>query len=122
MDMAGRMLDPTPQHVSDIGLAGGIANWLQAVPDLKARGLDPLPGGETEAITRLATTGLESLNRADQRAVPMPVRPALWTAFLARQVLTSARRDPARVIDGKLAPGPIRRALILAGTKTSWRV
>ena len=72
-----------------LGWAMGLANYLRAVPELKARGRQPLPDGRAEAVQALAKDGLQRLAMAKGR---VPVAPALaaWQALgLLRQVVAN---------------------------------
>ncbi|WP_322865657.1 squalene/phytoene synthase family protein [Aquicoccus sp. G2-2] len=89
------------------GLALGIANWLIAVPALKAAGRQPLPDEGPQAIAALAESGLAALARARKGAVVSAARPALYPLVDAGHVLGKAKRHPQAVLDGKLAPNPL---------------
>ena len=105
-----------------VARASALANWLAAWPALERRGILPLPDGSDGGIAQAAETGLSLLNSADLSDVPAMARPALWPAFAARHILTIAARTPDRVRAGQLQPPPLRRALILAGTRATGRV
>ncbi|MEO8531752.1 MAG: hypothetical protein ABI459_11045, partial [Deltaproteobacteria bacterium] len=121
MQMASVMLgaqanDPA---VKDVALAGAIANWITALPALQANGLHHWPKSDLDAIQVLATEGERRLNRADQRAVSLAARPALWPAFAARHRLSRAKADPERALNGTLGPEGVTRSLLLIGTRLS---
>jgi len=103
--------------VRDVAMAGAIANWSVALPALEANGLHHWPGTDRDGISQLARAGLTFLNRADQRALPASVRPALWPAFAARHRLWHAELSPQRALDGALGPSDLRRTLLLTGTR-----
>ncbi len=81
-----------------LGWAMGLANYLRAVPELEARGRQPLPDGRTEAVQALAKDGLQRLATAKGR-VPVPAALAAWQARgLLRQVVA----NPAVVANGAM--------------------
>lgn len=88
------------------GRALALARYLQAVPDLEARGRFPLPDGRPQAVAALARQGGEWLDQARKglRATP---RAALLPAHAARLLLMRAASDPALVADGRLALPPL---------------
>jgi len=88
----------------DAGFAMGLANWFMAIPAYEARGVRPLADGRAEAVRALAEEGLERLASARAARGVDPAIPALRLASLARPVLARARRDPAAVAQGRLAP------------------
>lgn len=79
------------------GWAAAAASYLRAVPDLHARGRQPLPKGVSPR--ELARLGLEKLAsaRRDRQAVPRGVIPALlagWQAELVLQKVSAGKDDP----------------------------
>ncbi len=90
--------------VRGTGYAGGLAGWLAAVPALAARGLSPLPDVSDAGIRGLAERGLDRLGPVSGAA-----RPAALAAWEAGPVLARARRDPARVREGRLGRAPFAR-------------
>ena len=81
-----------------LGWAMGLANYLRAVPELEARGRQPLPDGRVEAVQALAKDGLQRLATAKGR-VPVPAALAAWQARgLLRQVVA----NPAVVANGAM--------------------
>lgn len=81
-----------------LGWAMGLANYLRAVPELEARGRQPLPDGRAEAVQALAKDGLQRLATAKGR-VPVPAALAAWQARgLLRQVVA----HPAVVANGEM--------------------
>ncbi|MCR9085538.1 MAG: squalene/phytoene synthase family protein [Rhodobacteraceae bacterium] len=101
--------------VRDAGWAAGLAGFLRAVPELWARGRQPLLDDGDAALKALADQGLDRLSRATaQRAVlPRTAAPALLAGWQTRQVLTAARSDPGRVRDGRLELSAARKRLLL---------
>ena len=90
--------------VRAVGRAGGLASWLQAVPELAARGRVPLPDAGEAAVAALAREGLGWLAeaRAARGSVPAAARPALLAAWQAGPILRMASREPGRVAQGGL--------------------
>ena len=81
-----------------LGWAMGLANFLRAVPELEARGRQPLPDGRAEAVQALAKDGLQRLATAKGR-VPLAAALAAWQARgLLRQVVA----NPALVANGAM--------------------
>lgn len=95
--------------VAEFARAAGLANWLLAVPALRASGQDPLPRGSS--VQALASRGLSHLRaaRARRAQVPAGAAAALLTGWQAGPVLARACRDPAAADDGRLASNEIRR-------------
>ena len=95
-----------------VGRLSGLANYLLAVPDLLARGLNPLPEmSEAAFATLLRDTGAAA---GPVRAPCRVQRIAELPAWRARGVLARALRDPAAVVEGRLdgAPAAARAALL----------
>ena len=76
----------------------GLANYLRAVPELEARGRQPLPDGRAEAVQALAKDGLQRLTTAKGR---VPVAAAL-AAWQARGLLRQVVANPALVANGAM--------------------
>ena len=76
----------------------GLANYLRAVPELEARGRQPLPDGRAEAVEALAKDGLQRLAMAKGR-VPVPAALAAWQA---RGLLRQVAVDPRVVANGAM--------------------
>ena len=81
-----------------LGWAMGLANYLRAVPELEARGRQPLPDGRAEAVQALAKDGLRRLATAKGR---VPVAAAL-AAWQARGLLRQVVANPAVVANGAM--------------------
>ncbi|MDU8926655.1 squalene/phytoene synthase family protein [Alisedimentitalea sp. MJ-SS2] len=112
LEVAAGMLgqgDAAPARAA--GFAQGLANWLRAVPALKAHGKSPLPDESDAAIAALATEGLVALNEA--RGIVKTAQPAFYAVAGTRRVLKSARANPGRVLAGRLEPGPMAESLSL---------
>lgn len=101
--------------VRDFAWGAGLANWLDAVPALMARGRWPLPDPSPAGIRALAARGLDRIAQARARAGDLPgaAHPALWPGWSARRRLTAARRAPERVLAGHLPDPRALRALSL---------
>ncbi len=101
---AGHLMELAARHlgaegaalpvVRDFARGAGTAALLRALPELKARGRDPLPAGV--AVTALARAGLAALARARVRRdrVPAAAAPALLAGWQAGRVLARAAADP----------------------------
>ena len=95
--------------VRNYGWSAGLAGFLQAVPDLIARGRLPLPAGVV--VQDIAAAGLRRLAhaRAGRKTVPKDVAPALLAGWQAGPMLHHALADPAAVSEGRLRPSEFRR-------------
>lgn len=116
MWVAARALGQADESVvRDAAYASGVANWLRAVPDLAARGREPLQDGSDAGVRALAANALERLRRAraNRRAVSRAAAPALLAAWQAGPVLTQAMREPGRVADGTLGQSEAGKRLSL---------
>ncbi len=104
-----------PEVVADFAYATGLANWLRAVPELRARGRVPLPDGSRDALRGLATDGLARLARARARraGVSRAASAGLLVGWQAEKILTQVLRDPDRVDAGTLGQGETGRRLSL---------
>ncbi len=107
--------------VRGIGVAGGLAAWLQAVPDLIARGREPLPDGG--GVAALARQGLERIARARaaRATVPKTARATLLAAWQAEPLLRRAAASPAAVAEGGLQLSEFARRGRLLWQATSGR-
>lgn len=127
MWLAARALGAGPQAedaVRAMGRASALANWLRAVPALKAAGRQPLPDESETALRDLAREGLAALStaRASRAHVPQAAAPALLAGWLAGPVLHRAAQAPARILDGQLEPSEFARRgqLLLRGLSGRW--
>ncbi len=104
-----------PDVVGDFAWASGVANMLRAVPELRARGRTPLPDASDGGIRALADRALGRLARArrNRRAVSDAAAPALLAGWQAGPVLHQARRNPARVTQGRLGQSEAGKRLSL---------
>ena len=99
-----------------LGTLAGLARYLLAVPELKVRGVRPLPDERAEAIAALA--GAWDRARAAPWWRERPGRAQRWAeleGWRTGAVLTRARARPERVLEGTLAESEARRrgALLL---------
>jgi phytoene/squalene synthetase len=123
---AGHLMELAARHLGAEGAAlavvrgfargSGTAALLRALPELRARGRDPLPPGV--AVDALARDGLAALARArgERSRVPGAVAPALLAGWRAGHVLRRATADPAAV-----RPGGLEGAEIVARAELLWR-
>ena len=114
LDVAAGMLgqgDPAPARAA--GFAQGLANWLIAVPALRATGKRPLPDETPRVLSDLAAEGLAALAQARKAPIVRTARPAFHALAGTRRVLSAARSNPQRIFDGGLAPGPLSESLAL---------
>jgi phytoene/squalene synthetase len=105
MWLAARALgapDAAEEAVRAFGWASAAAGYLQAIPELMARGRQPLPDGLTAG--RLAEMGLDRLKAAHaaRKMVPRDVAPALLAGWQTGGLLRQAKADPDRVAAGQL--------------------
>ena len=101
MWLAGRALgapDSAEHSLRAYGWAAAAASYLQAVPELEARGRQPLPPDTSaQDVARLALGKLATARQA-RPLVPKEIAPAFlagWQAeSLLRQVVATGRSDP----------------------------
>lgn len=95
MWLAARALgapDGAEGPVRAFGWATAAAGYLRAVPELRARGRQPLPGGQDLAEMELAAMGLARLGEARKarKAVPKAAVPALLAGWQTERLLRRA--------------------------------
>ena len=124
---AGHLMELAARHlgaegaalpvVRDFARGAGTATLLRALPELRARGRDPLP--PEVPVAALARDGRAALARARSHRdrVPRAAAPALLTGWQAEPVLRRAARDPAAA----LRPGGLETAEIRARAGLVWR-
>ncbi|MFZ5962972.1 phytoene/squalene synthase family protein [Thalassococcus sp. BH17M4-6] len=110
------------QPLLDLGYAQGLATFLQAVPELEAKGRVPMVDGRPEAVAVLAQDALMRLDRGQQVGVPKAARPAVLAAWAARPLLRQVVRDPACVKDGRLGLSEVGKRLRLLRVTALGRV
>ncbi|MBS0123935.1 squalene/phytoene synthase family protein [Thetidibacter halocola] len=106
---AARSLGATsvPKAMTTWGRAAGLARYLQAVPELEARGRQPLPDGRPPTLARLASDSLAALDRAGglralRRALGPQAAASVLEFWQARALLRMVARDPGCVAEGRL--------------------
>ena len=114
MWLAAQVLGAGPEaeaSVRAMGQASGLANWLLAVPELRARGCPALPDEGDAAIAALARDGLARLAqaRAGRHVVPGTASPALLAGWQAGPVLRCAAKSPDLVNSGGLEQSEFAR-------------
>jgi len=103
MWLCGKALGGTGQAaLRNYGWAAGLAAYLQAVPELAARGRIPLLDGRDAGIAALAQRGLDRLAQARRAGIAPNARPALLAGWQAQGLLRMAVREPGRVGEGAL--------------------
>ncbi|WP_299499033.1 squalene/phytoene synthase family protein [uncultured Roseobacter sp.] len=117
---AARALDAAAEDEPDfrqVARAIALANWMQALPELEARGKKPMHDGRPETLSQLASAALSDLKR--QARLSTPSRLVLLSGWRARGILRRVQRTPQLVARGQLAEPAILRsaALILARLK-----
>ena len=111
---AGDKLQPPLRGAA---LAAGTAAYLRAVPALVASGRLPLVDASDAGIARLAQTGLDGLHLAHKTKFPARILPVLRAGWLAKPMLTRARKTPQAVTENRLYPSEFyRRTVLLAKT------
>lgn len=102
--------------LSELGYAAGLANWIRAVPELYARGRQPLLHLTADEIAGLAQDALTRLHVA-RRSIRGKGRWVSRAGWLADRTLRSAAANPVSVRNGTLHnPEILRRGSLL------WRV
>ncbi|MFN3825609.1 MAG: squalene/phytoene synthase family protein [Pseudorhodobacter sp.] len=110
------------------GWAAGLAAYLQAVPELEARGRIPLVDGRAEAVASLARRGLARLGLARlgqarrARGALGAGNAGLLSACHAEPLLRLAAKEPGRVAAGELHLSEFARRwrLLRAGVTGAW--
>jgi phytoene synthase len=98
MWLAARALgapDGAEAAVRSYGWAAAAAMYIRAVPDLEARGRQPLPAGFSGAdLARAAMDKLAAARQA-RKSVPKEISPALLVGWQAEAVLKEVLADPS---------------------------
>ncbi|ABV93437.1 conserved hypothetical protein [Dinoroseobacter shibae DFL 12 = DSM 16493] len=105
------------------GWAAALARYLQAVPDLEARGRIPLVDGRAEAVAELARRGLARLAeaRGARGMVPVAARAALFAGWQAETILRQATEAPGLVAAGGLGLSEFAKRARLAWVSATGR-
>ncbi len=105
----------------EAAIAGGIANWLMAVPALTAAGRKPLAHETLSEVRNLADYGLTMLAKSKPRDFG-PAVPALRAGWRAEGLLRRAKSDPQSVPEGRLGTSEFRRrgGLLLRSFAGRW--
>ena len=110
--------------VRNMAVADGLARWFLAVPELAARGHDPLPDPAPAALADLARAGRARIARARaaRSRVPRAAAPALLACWRADGILRRAAAEPDRVISGGLegAEAARRWGILWRGITGRW--
>jgi phytoene synthase len=124
---AGHLMELAARHLGAEGAAlpvvrefargAGAAALLRALPELRARGRDPLPAGV--GVAALARDGRAALARARRQRgrVPAAAAPALLAGWRAERVLRRAEADPGAA----LRAGGLESADAVARAGLMWR-
>jgi phytoene/squalene synthetase len=129
---AGHLMELAARHLGAEGAAlpvvrefargAGTAALLRALPELRARGRDPLP--PDTPIAELARDGLAAIARAraHRARVPRAAAPALLAGWQAEHVLRRAAADPGAIARGVLdsSPARARAGLLWRGFSGRW--
>ena len=101
--------------VRGLGRAAGLARFLQAVPELEARGRVPLVDGRPDAVRGLARNALVEAGGwgVTKRSVPPQARAGMLEGWQAAPILRQVAKGPNRVAQGTLGPSPFRSKLRL---------
>ncbi len=92
-----------------LGWAAGLANFLRALPELQARGWQPIDASP-EALRQKAGEGLNHLAIARaQRGEMGPAAPVALVGWQAGGLLAMAVQNPGRVVEGTLRLSEFRR-------------
>ncbi len=97
--------------VREFAYGVGVANWLQAIPELEAQKRVPLLDGTPDGVRALARKGLERLvnARANGGQISSDAGVALLAGWQAEAILRKAIREPERVASGSLGQSEFRR-------------
>jgi len=112
MWMAAASLGAADERVvRDFAYGVGVANWLQAIPELEAHNRIPLLDGTREGVTGLARKALDRMlnARSNGGRVSTDAGVALLAGWQAEAILRQAIREPERVAQGALGQSEFRR-------------
>ncbi|MCV6596438.1 MAG: squalene/phytoene synthase family protein [Mangrovicoccus sp.] len=116
--VAARALGAPAHYESQIrsfGWAMGMAGFLAAVAELRARGRQPLLSRQDQAVKSYSKEGLERLSLCDglAKSLPSKVAPCLLAGWQSQALLRRAYARPERVREGNLALSEARKGLML---------
>ena len=102
-------------NVRKLGYATGLARFLQAIPELEARGRIPLLDGQPQSIAALATKAAAEAREGwlGCKSLPKATRAALTEAFQTEALLKRAAKAPQLVASGALMLNPAQRSWLL---------
>lgn len=124
MELAARHLGataPSLPAVRDFARGAGLAALLRAVPELRARGREPLPPrADLAALAREGRAAITAA-RSARLSVPRALLPALLPGRLADARLAQAESDPACVGQSGLEMSEFRERFSLIVTATTGR-
>ncbi|MFT5742385.1 MAG: phytoene synthase [Paracoccaceae bacterium] len=100
------------ERLREAAIAGGIANWLMAVPALTAAGRKPLAHETLAELRNLADYGLGMLDKHKPHNFGR-AGAALRANWRARDLLRAAHKDPQSVPEGRLGTSEFRRRFSL---------
>lgn len=103
------------------GTGQGMAAWLAAAAELRARGRRPLPCWTEDCVRAAAAAGLAEIRRA-KRGGTAGGEHALRAGWAAAALLKRAARRPAEVLDGAVQLSPLRKraGLLMRAISGSW--
>lgn len=110
---AGRVLGADPGVLRDFGAAAGLAQWLRALPELRARGRLDLAGAAEPALAALAQEGRARLQRAQAALSTQAARRAALPGWRAGAILRRAAQAPGRIVEGRLEGSEFARRFAL---------
>lgn len=118
-----RALGGADAGVSDYGFGAGLAMFLQAVPELEARGRVPLVDGRPEGVASLAREGLARL-RSGRKALRLSreAKAALFPGVTASALLARVVARPGLVAAGGVQVSEAGRKLRLIRASAFGRV
>ncbi|MEP2641732.1 squalene/phytoene synthase family protein [Roseobacter sp.] len=112
--------DADESAVRQVARAVALANWMQALPELEARGKRPMHDGRAQTLAQLAHTTLQDLDA--QRGLSKAARLALMSGWRARGVLRAVAQHPQRVARGDLVQAQVARSAGLIRARVSGRI
>ena len=117
-----RALGGNDEGVTDYGFGTGLAMFLQAVPELEARGRVPLVDGREAAIATLAQEGLARLKRGRKAlALSGQAKGALFPGVTAAALLRRVAAQPGLVAAGAVQmPEAGRKLRLIRAAALGW--